>query len=254
MSHAEAIILGLIEGLTEFLPVSSTGHLILAETLMQNYGQPFVQMFTVVIQSGAIAAVGLIYIRRFLSEPRLYATLALAFAPTAVIGLLFAKKIKLFLFNPIAVSIALIVGGIALLFFDRLEKKPGTPEVTGRRAFAIGLFQCLALVPGISRAAATMGGGLFMGLTRAQAVEFSFLLAVPTLVAATGYDLFKERELLTSANLTPLLIGTAVAFVSALAAVRFFVAFISKRGFAFFGVYRIIVGAIFLVLLWGRSL
>lgn len=254
MTNLEAFILGLVEGITEFLPISSTGHLILAESLMGISGDKFVQTFTVVIQVGAIAAVGLLYIKRFLSEPKMYATLAVAFAPTAILGLLFAKKIKFYLFNPVSVSIALILGGVLLLFFHKLESDGKTTEITPRQAFLIGLFQGFALVPGVSRAAATIAGGLFVGLSRARAVEFSFLLAVPTLAAATGYDLVKQRELLTSANISLLLTGTLVAFVSALAAVRFFVAFISKRGFAAFGIYRIAMGLLFLVLFWGKSL
>lgn len=259
MSGFQAVILGIIEGLTEFLPVSSTGHMILAGSLMKIQDNEFVKTFEIAIQLGAIAAVMLLYIRRFLKEPRLYFILAIAFVPTGVAGLLLYKHIKALLFNPISVSIALILGGVVLLFFDRLaarnENKPAghETEVTPKSAFVIGLFQTISMIPGVSRAAATIGGGLAMGLNRVRAVEFSFLLAVPTMVVATAYDLYKNRASLNVAHLDLLAIGAVVAFATALIAVRFFVGFISKRGFLAFGVYRIVVGIIFLVMFWGRG-
>ncbi len=256
MTPFQAVILGIIEGITEFLPISSTGHMILADHFMAIADREFVKTFEIAIQLGAIAAVGLLYIRRFLKEPRLYFILAVAFLPTGICGLLFYKIIKTWLFNPITVSLALILGGVILLFFDRLAAKNDHHheiEVSPKSAFMIGLFQVLSMVPGVSRAAATIGGALAMGLNRVRAVEFSFLLAVPTMVAATGYDLFKNREHLHSAHLDLLLIGSAVAFVCALLAVRFFVGFISRRGFKAFGIYRIIAGVIFLALFWGKS-
>jgi undecaprenyl-diphosphatase len=260
MTAWQAAILGVIEGLTEFLPVSSTGHMILASSLMQIKGD-FVKTFEIAIQLGAIAAVFALYVRRFLKESRLYFILAIAFVPTGIAGLAVYKYIKALLFNPVSVSIALIAGGVVLLFFDRLiEKRRAShpahdheTEINPKMAFFIGLFQTLSLVPGVSRAAATIGGGLVMGLNRVRAVEFSFLLAVPTMVVATAYDLFKQRETLNAAHLDLLAIGAVVAFAFALLAVRFFVGFISKRGFFVFGVYRIIAGVIFLTYFWGRS-
>ncbi len=260
MTTWQAAVLGIIEGLTEFLPVSSTGHMILASSLMQIKGD-FVKTFEIAIQLGAIAAVFALYVRRFLREPRLYVILAIAFVPTGIAGLAVYKHIKALLFNPVSVSIALIVGGIILLFFDKLIAKRQALhaahdheiEVTPKMAFAIGVFQTLSLVPGVSRAAATIGGGLVMGLNRVRAVEFSFLLAVPTMVVATAYDLYKQRETLNAAHLDLLSIGAVVAFAFALLAVRFFVGFISKRGFFVFGVYRIVAGVVFLAYFWGRS-
>lgn len=248
MTALDAIILGLIEGLTEFLPVSSTGHMILAESLMKIHEDAFTKTFTIAIQLGAIAAVFFVYFNRFLRELRLYFLLAAAFLPTGIIGLLLYKKIKALLFNPVSVSIALIAGGVILLFFDRLARHRdlGDQEITPRRAFFIGMFQTLSLIPGVSRAAATIGGGLVMGLNQVRAVEFSFLLAVPTMVVATGYDLYKERAVLSATNLDLLAIGGVVAFISALLAVRFFLKFIARHGFFAFGVYRIIVGIVFL--------
>jgi undecaprenyl-diphosphatase len=259
MTPLQAIILGIIEGVTEFLPISSTGHMILADHLMAVADKEFVKTFEIAIQLGAIAAVFMLYIRCFLRELRLYLILALAFLPTGVAGLFAYKQIKAYLFNPVSVSVALIAGGALLLLFDRLaEKHEHEPhghatEITPKSAIVIGLFQALSMIPGVSRAAATIGGGLVMGLNRVRAVEFSFLLAVPTMVAATGYDLYKQRESLNATHLDLLAIGAVVAFAVALLAVRFFVGYVSKRGFFVFGVYRIIVGVIFLAVFWGKS-
>lgn len=280
MTGIQAIILGIIEGITEFLPVSSTGHMILADSLMHITDKEFVKTFEIAIQLGAIAAVFMLYIRRFLKEPKLYLILSIAFLPTGIVGLLAYKHIKTLLFNPISVSIALIVGGVLLLFFDKLAArrqhkdgihagadhgtslsngKPATGQhghnidVTAKTAFVIGLFQTISMIPGVSRAAATIGGGLVMGLNRIRAVEFSFLLAVPTMVVATGYDLYKNRASLNASHLDLLAIGAVVAFACALVAVRFFVGFISKRGFFIFGVYRIVIGIVFLAVFWGKS-
>jgi undecaprenyl-diphosphatase len=256
MTILQAAILGIIEGLTEFLPVSSTGHMILADSLMHITDKEFVKTFEIAIQLGAIAAVVLLYIRRFLKEPKLYAILFVAFLPSGVLGLLLYKHIKALLFNPISVSIALILGGVILLFFDKFaaKRQHHDTEVTYKSAFGIGLFQTISMIPGVSRAAATIGGGLAMGLNRMRAVEFSFLLAVPTMVAATGYDLFKQRHTLNAAHFDLLAVGGIVAFACALLAVRFFVGFISKRGFFLFGIYRIVIGIIFLAVFWGKTL
>lgn len=259
MTGLQAIILGVIEGITEFLPISSTGHMILADSLMHVSDKEFVKTFEIAIQLGAIAAVFMLYIRRFLKEPKLYLILSIAFLPTGVVGLVAYKYIKALLFNPISVSIALIAGGVVLLFFDKLaarhEHQPEGHEIEIKpiTAFMIGVFQTISMVPGVSRAAATIGGGLVMGLNRIRAVEFSFLLAVPTMVVATGYDLYKNRGSLNAAHLDLLAIGAVVAFATAIVAVRFFVGFISKRGFMLFGVYRIVIGIIFLAVFWGKK-
>lgn len=261
MTGLQAIILGVIEGLTEFLPISSTGHMILADSLMHISDKEFVKTFEIAIQLGAIAAVVMLYIRRFLKEPKLYLVLSIAFLPTGIVGLVAYKYIKALLFNPISVSVALIVGGVVLLFFDRLavsreHSGPGHHhdiEVSPKTGFMIGVFQTISMIPGVSRAAATIGGGLVMGLNRIRAVEFSFLLAVPTMVVATGYDLYKNRASLNAAHLDLLAIGAVVAFATAIIAVRFFVGFISKRGFMLFGVYRIVIGIVFLAVFWGKK-
>ena len=261
MTGLQAIILGVIEGLTEFLPISSTGHMILADSLMHISDKEFVKTFEIAIQLGAIAAVFMLYIRRFLKEPKLYLVLSIAFLPTGIVGLVAYKYIKALLFNPISVSIALILGGVVLLFFDRLSASrehsgPGhhhDVEVSPKTGFMIGLFQTISMIPGVSRAAATIGGGLVMGLNRVRAVEFSFLLAVPTMVVATGYDLYKNRASLNAAHLDLLAIGTVVAFATAIIAVRFFVGYISKRGFMLFGIYRIVIGIVFLAVFWGKK-
>ena len=259
MTGLQAIILGVIEGITEFLPIFSTGHMILADSLMHISDKEFVKTFEIAIQLGAIAAVFMLYIRRFLKEPKLYLILSIAFLPTGVVGLVAYKYIKALLFNPISVSIALIAGGIVLLFFDRLaarhEHQPQGHDIEIKpfTAFMIGVFQTISMIPGVSRAAATIGGGLVMGLNRIRAVEFSFLLAVPTMVVATGYDLYKNRASLNAAHLDLLAIGAVVAFATAVVAVRFFVGFISKRGFMLFGIYRIVIGIIFLAVFWGKK-
>ncbi|MFO1527765.1 MAG: undecaprenyl-diphosphate phosphatase [Turneriella sp.] len=261
MTGYQAIILGIIEGITEFLPISSTGHMILADHLMKVQDKEFVKTFEIAIQLGAIAAVFMLYIRRFLKEPKLYLILSIAFLPTGVAGLMFYKHIKALLFNPVSVSIALIVGGAVLLFFDKLARRHEHSgpehhhdlEIKPATAFMIGVFQTISMIPGVSRAAATIGGGLVMGLNRIRAVEFSFLLAVPTMVVATGYDLYKQRATLNAAHLDLLSIGAVIAFATALLAVRFFVGFVSKRGFMLFGVYRIVIGIIFLAVFWGRG-
>lgn len=259
MTPFQAIILGIIEGLTEFLPISSTGHMILADHLMAISDKEFVKTFEIAIQLGAIAAVFMLYIRRFLRELRLYLILAIAFLPTGIIGILAYKHIKALLFNPISVSLALVLGGVLLLLFDRLatrnEKLPHghETEIRPKAALVIGLFQAISMIPGVSRAAATIGGGLVMGLNRVRAVEFSFLLAVPTMVAATGYDLYKQRDSLNATHIDLLAIGAVVAFACALLAVRFFVGFVSRRGFFIFGIYRILVGLVFLFVFWGKD-
>ncbi|MCX7632358.1 MAG: undecaprenyl-diphosphatase UppP [Turneriella sp.] len=256
MTPLEAVLLGAIEGLTEFLPISSTGHMILADHLLAIKDREFVKTFEIAIQLGAIAAVFLLYVRRFLREKKLYGYLLLGFLPTGIAGFLFYRTIRQFLFNPVSVSLALVLGGVLLLFFDRLaqENEKDHKELTAKRAFTIGVFQILSMIPGVSRAAATIGGGLVCGLRRVLAVEFSFLLAVPTMVVATGYDLFKQRGMLHAVHTDLLLIGALVAFATAVLAVRFFVGFIARRGFWIFGVYRIVVGLVFFFVFWGKTL
>lgn len=252
MSYIQAIIIAIIEGLTEFLPVSSTGHMILADSLMAIQDKEFAKTFEIVIQLGAIMAVLLIYIKRFFVGLDIYMKLFVAFLPTGVIGLLAYKTIKHYLFNPFTVSISLIVGGVVLILLDKWSEQKRSEykeieDITYQGAIKIGLIQCLSMIPGVSRAAATIFGGVFSGFDRKQAAEFSFLLAIPTMFAASGYDLLKEKDNIHSDDITILLLGAFVAFVVAIVAVKAFVAFLTKYGFKHFGYYRIILGVLFLV-------
>ncbi|HEX8607674.1 MAG TPA: undecaprenyl-diphosphate phosphatase [Pedobacter sp.] len=252
MTYIQAIIIAIIEGITEFLPVSSTGHMILAQSLMDVKDPEFAKTFEIVIQLGAILAVLLIYINRFFVGINIYLKLAVAFLPTGVIGLLAYKMIKHYLFNPFTVSISLILGGVILILLDKwsAEKKSEYKEVEDisySGAIKIGLIQCVSMIPGVSRAAATIFGGIFSGFDRKQAAEFSFLLAIPTMFAASGYDLLKEKDNIHSDDITILLLGGLVAFLVAIVAVKAFVTFLNKYGFKHFGYYRIILGVLFLV-------
>ena len=216
MTITQSIIIAIIEGLTEFLPVSSTGHMILASAAMNIHDDEFVKTFEIFIQLGAILAIALMYINRFLKGIDIYLKLFAAFVPTAIIGLLAYDYIKAYLFNPIVVSVSLIIGGIILIFIDKKvvnseTKLAEVEDITYKNAFFIGLFQCLSMIPGTSRAAATIIGGVFNGLDKKQATEFSFLLAVPTMMAASGYDLLKTDLAFTNHQLTLLGIGTIVA-------------------------------------------
>ncbi|HEX8515365.1 MAG TPA: undecaprenyl-diphosphate phosphatase [Bacteroidia bacterium] len=251
MSYIQAIIIAIIEGLTEFLPVSSTGHMILAQSLMDVRDPEFAKTFEIVIQLGAIIAVLFIYIRRFFVGINIYLKLFVAFLPTGIIGLLAYKAIKHYLFNPFTVSISLIVGGVVLILLDKwsAEKKSDYKEVEDisyAGAIKIGFIQCVSMIPGISRSAATIFGGVFSGFNRKQAAEFSFLLAIPTMFAASGYDLLKEKDNIHSEDITILLLGAFVAFVVAIFAIKGFIAFLNKYGFKHFGYYRIILGVLFL--------
>jgi len=255
MSIIQAIILAIIEGLTEFLPVSSTGHMILASYIMKIQDDAFVKTFEIAIQLGAIMAIVLLYAKRFLKGFTLYFKLGVAFVPTAIIGFLAYDIIKTYLFNSVVVAISLILGGIVLILIDRKlqGRESETDEIENisyKNAFFIGLIQCFSMIPGVSRAAATIIGGVFNGLNKRQAMEFSFLLAVPTMAAATGYDLLKTQINFTQHELMLLGIGLVVAFITAWLAVKVFLKFVENYGFKHFGYYRIAIGIIFL--LWIR--
>ena len=233
MSYIQAIILAIIEGLTEFLPVSSTGHMILAQSLMNVKDPEFAKTFEIVIQLGAILAILLLYIKRFFVGINIYLKLFVAFIPTGIIGLLAYKIIKHYLFNPFTVSISLIIGGVILIVLDKwTEQKESeykqVEDISYSGAIKIGLIQCLSMIPGISRAAATILGGVFSGFNRKQAAEFSFLLAIPTMFAASGYDLLKEHDNIHSSDITLLVFGGFIAFVVAIIAVKGFIAFLTK--------------------------
>lgn len=253
MSYIQAIILAIIEGLTEFLPVSSTGHMILGSSVMGLAHLPFTKLFTVAIQLGAIVSVIVLYWKRFFQTLDFYFKLFVAFIPAVVFGLLFNDYIDALLENVLVVGITLFLGGILFLFIDKLfndeNKSDAAPSYPS--AFKIGLFQVIAMIPGVSRSAATIIGGLTQGLTRKAAAEFSFFLAVPTMFAATakkGYDYYKEGIVLDASQINVLVVGNIVAFIVALIAIKSFIGFLTKHGFKLFGYYRIAVGLIILAL------
>lgn len=252
MGYLQALILAIIEGLTEFLPVSSTGHMVIASSIMGIASDDFVKLFTVAIQLGAILAVVTIYWKKFVdfSSFRFYLKLIVAVIPALIFGYLLNDFIDEELGNPIFIATVLLLGGLFLLFVDRLFKDQTVgqeKDITLTRAFKIGLFQVLAVaLPGLSRSAATILGGMQQKLNRNTAAEFSFFLAVPTMFAATGYKLLKGHELLNSENIKLLLFGNVVAFIVALIAIKSFISFLTKHGFRIFGWYRIIIGVVIL--------
>ncbi len=259
MTLFQSILIALVEGLTEFLPISSTGHMILASTAMGIHEDEFVKTFEVFIQLGAILAIALMYIKRFFRNLTIYFKLITAFLPTAVVGFLAYDYIKAYLFNPIVVSVSLILGGIILIFIDKKVAAQGSTvveveDISYKNAFFIGLCQCLSMVPGTSRAAATIIGGVFNGLDKRQATEFSFLLAVPTMLAAGGYDLLKADLAFTSEQLMLLGIGFVVAFASDWGAVKLFLTYVSTHAFSAFGWSCIDLGILFLIFMWGADL
>lgn len=259
MTIQETIIIAIIEGLTEFLPISSTGHMIIASSFIGIAKDDFTKLFEVAIQLGAILSVVVLYWKKFFDFKKFdfYLKLVVAVIPALVLGFLLSKKIDALLESPLTVSISLFVGGFVLLFVDKLFKAPtieSTEKISLQKALLIGLWQCIAMIPGVSRSAASIIGGMQQKLTRNLAAEFSFFLAVPTMAAATGYKLLKaykeNPELLSNKNnLIALGIGNVVAFVVAMLAIKFFIGFLQKHGFKLFGWYRIIAGAILLVLI-----
>lgn len=255
MDFIQALVLAIIEGLTEFLPVSSTGHMIIASSIMGIASDDFVKLFTVAIQFGAILSVVLVYFKRFFQSWNFYLKLFVAFIPTGILGLLFKSSIDGLLENVWVVAISLLLGGIVLLFVDKWfasNEEEGTEEVSFKTGFIIGAIQSIAMIPGVSRSAATIIGGLSQKLTRKAAAEFSFFLAVPTMAAATLKSMWDERELLaesTNNEWLLLMFGNVVAFIVAYFAIRTFIGFISKNGFKLFGYYRIVLGILLLVLL-----
>ncbi|KAA6439084.1 undecaprenyl-diphosphate phosphatase [Dyadobacter flavalbus] len=250
MSIWQAIILAIVEGITEFLPVSSTGHMIIASSFMGISHLEFTKMFTVNIQFGAILSVLVLYWKRFFQSTDFYFKLFVAFLPAAVIGFLLNDFIDAMLENVVVVAISLLVGGVILVFIDKIAN-PNTRdrEISYFDALKIGFFQCIAMIPGVSRSASTIIGGMLQGLSRKQAAEFSFFLAVPTMAAAGGYKLLKTYDTIQATDIKVLLIGNLVAFVVAMLAIKFFISFLTKYGFKVFGYYRIILGLILLGLL-----
>ena len=279
MTLFETIIIAIVEGLTEFLPVSSTGHMIIAQNLLGVESTEFVKAFTFIIQFGAILSVVVLYwkrflklndapapegasaLKRFLHKYDFYWKLFVAFIPAAVLGLLFSDMIDAMLESVTVVAVTLILGGLFMLFCDRIFNKGSEKtELTEKRAFWIGMFQCISMIPGVSRSMATIVGGMAQKLTRKAAAEFSFFLAVPTMFAATLYKMLKifmepDGMDILKDNLVTLLVGNVVAFIVAMLAIKFFISFVTKYGFKAFGWYRIIVGGIILaMLLTGHNL
>lgn len=273
MSILETIIIAIVEGLTEFLPVSSTGHMIITQNILGVPSDVFVKAFTFIIQFGAILSVVVLYwkrffqlnrtpapegasaFRRFLHKYDFYWKLFVAFIPAAVFGLLFSDAIDAMLESVEVVAVTLILGGIFMLFSDKIFNKGSEKtELTEKKAFRIGLFQCISMIPGVSRSMATIVGGMSQKLTRKAAAEFSFFLAVPTMLAATMFKMIKlftddASAQVLKANIDVLVIGNIVAFIVAMLAIKFFINFVTKYGFKAFGWYRIIIGGTILVML-----
>ena len=257
MNTIQSIIIAIVEGLTEFLPISSTGHMIITEKLLNLSENDFSKVFTVAIQLGAILAVVVLYWRKFLDFKnwQFYAKLVAAVIPAIVLGLLFSKKIDALLESSLTVAISMLAGGIILIFIDNVFKEhtiDDEKDISFTRAILIGVWHCLAMIPGISRSAASIIGGMQQKLTRHAAAEFSFFLAVPTMLAATGYKLYKyykEYGGFSSNEIQQLAIGNIVAFVVAMLAIKFFIGFLKKHGFRVWGYYRIVVGLALLVLI-----
>ena len=273
MTILQAIVLAIVEGLTEFLPISSTGHMILAQGIMGMESDGYIRAFTVMIQFGAILSVLVLYWKRFFSATAapsmtfrgkvltnrwkrlgyFYLSLIIALVPAMVIGLLFESSIDELLSNVSIVAVMLLLGGIFMLFIDRIFSAKGKEHPTLLNSFFIGCFQVLAMVPGVSRSMATIVGGMQQGLSRKSAAEFSFFLAVPTMLGATllkAYKLYKDSGMeIFRDNATTLILGNIIAFLVAMAAIRFFINYLTKYGFKLFGYYRIVVGAVILLLM-----
>jgi undecaprenyl-diphosphatase len=259
MSTLHAIIIAIIEGITEFLPISSTGHMAIASAIMGDHGD-FVELFEIVIQFGAILSVVVLYWRKFFDFKKIsfYIKLIIAIIPALVFGALFKKHIDAMLEKPMVIAVIMLLGGFVLLFVDKWFQKPAIDReenISNKRSFIIGCYQVLSiLLPGLSRSAATIIGGMQQKLSRRLAAEFSFFLAVPTMLAATVYSLYKmykeKPEVLNTGNMGTLLMGCGIAFVVAVLAIRFFINYLQKYGFRLFGWYRIIVGLALVILFY----
>jgi undecaprenyl-diphosphatase len=253
MSTVEAIVLGIVEGLSEFLPISSTGHLILASALMKLAQTEAHKVFEVTIQSGAMLAVVFIYGKQLALRTDLLRKLCFAFLPTGVLGFLLYKLVKSF-FQPALVSYMLIAGGIGFIIIERWIRNRPVAEtdlqnISYRQAFAIGLIQSLSMVPGVSRSGATIMGGLLVGMNRKDAAEFSFLLALPTMLAATSYDIYKNYAVFNFGDWQNIMVGFITSFVFAVIGIKALLRFITSHTFIPFGIYRIVVGVLFLLLM-----
>jgi undecaprenyl-diphosphatase len=268
MSLFEAIIVAIVEGITEYLPISSTGHMIITSALLGIENDEFTKLYEVAIQLGAILAVVVLYWKKFtdFTKWKFYLKLVIAVIPAIILGLLFSKQIDALLESPLTVAITMLLGGIIFLFIDRVFIRHdinNEESITNRKAFTIGLWQCLAMIPGVSRSASSIIGGMQQSLTRKLAAEFSFYLAVPTMAAASGYSVFlknwkgengaeiKGYELILAStqNTIAFMTGNIIAFAVAVLAIKFFIGFLQKHGFVLFGWYRIIAGTTLLILM-----
>ena len=268
MDLIKAIIVAIVEGLTEYLPISSTGHMIIASTLLGIENDEFTKLYTVSIQLGAIIAVVVLYWKKFMdfSKWKFYIKLIIAVIPAIILGLFFSDQIDAMLESPLTVAVTLLLGGIIFLFIDKFFQIHDVTEeedISYKKAFTIGIWQCLAMIPGVSRSASSIIGGMQQRLTRKLSAEFSFYLAVPTMAAATGYSVFlknwkdpagneaKGYELILAStqNTVAFIVGNVIAFVVAILAIKFFIGFLQKHGFMLFGWYRIIVGAVLIILI-----
>jgi undecaprenyl-diphosphatase len=260
MTLLETIIIAVVEGITEFLPISSTGHMAITSAIMGIHQDPFVKLFEIVIQLGAILSVVVLYWRKFFDFKNFsfYIKLIIALIPAIIVGGLLKDHIESVLEKPLVIATVLLAGGVVLLFVDKWFNRPAVDkesEITNKQSFIIGCYQVLSVIlPGLSRSAATIIGGMQQKLSRRLAAEFSFFLAVPTMLAASVkslWDMYQESpELLDTSNLNTLLIGSAVAFIVAILAIKFFISFLQKYGFRLFGWYRIIVGIVLLILIF----
>jgi undecaprenyl-diphosphatase len=254
MTLFQAIVIAIVEGITEYLPISSTGHMIITSSLMGIQADEFTKLYVVAIQLGAILAAVVLYWQKFfdLRNWRFYLKLIVAVIPAIVIGKLLSDWIDELLESSLTVAVTLLLGGFVLLFIDRVFKDQSIDDeanITNGKAFQIGLWQCLAMIPGVSRSAASIIGGMQQNLTRRLAAEFSFFLAVPTMCAATGYKLLKGYQAIDQQSVVLLLVGNAVAFVVAILAIKLFITYLQKYGFWAFGWYRIVVGSLLLALI-----
>lgn len=253
MTLIQAIIIAIVEGLTEFLPISSTGHMIIAQHLLGAPDDAFTKIFIITTQFAAILSVVILYWKRFFQSFDFYFKLLVAFIPAVILGLLLEEKIDALLESVTVVAVTLFLGGFVLILIDKYLNPKSEVDVTYPKAFKIGLFQCLAMIPGVSRSAATIIGGMTQGLTRKQAAEFSFFLAVPTMFGASVLKLYKglknAPDVFTEHNITLLVVGNLVAFIVAVIAIKGFIAILTKYGFKAFGYYRIVLGAILLIMI-----
>jgi undecaprenyl-diphosphatase len=247
LDYFSAFILGIVEGITEFLPISSTGHLILTSKLLSISQNEFTKSFEIVIQSGAILSIIVLYFRKIISNPKMILYMIIGFIPSGVFGLLFYKFIKQYLFSTFVVSLMLIIWGIIFILVEFLLKgRYYKLQIDAKTALLIGFFQCFALIPGTSRSGATIIGGMLLGLSRKDATEFSFLLSVPTIIIASAYDLIKEKSIIFNSDIYVLLVGFITSFIFAYISVKWLINFVSKHSLVVFGIYRIIIGIIFL--------